>query len=228
MAVLVVLNLGMVGISNVLVRKNGKAPLSTRLFSLFLLLFSFVLIATSFSKMVLYVGSFGLTQLRVLTSLFMLWLALWVLSAVVTLFRPRFPHMKVAVLAALVLACAASWADVNTVIARYNVTAYQTGKLETVDVETFYFLGDAAVPYAAQLTEDKNELVAQDADAFLIDWAKAHSDWYTDEKGVERFTFDDVDWRSWTYAEAQAREVIVDYLCARHIPISAPELRKPR
>lgn len=228
MAVLVVLNLGMVGISHVLVRKNGKAPLSTQLFSLFLLLFSLVLIATSFSKMVLYVGSFGLTQLRVLTSLFMLWLALWVLSAVVTLFRPRFPHMKVAVLAALVLACAASWADVNTVIARYNVTAYQTGKLEAMDVMTFYFLGDAAVPYAAQLTEDKNESVAQDADAFLIDWAKAHADWYTDEKGVDRFTFDDVDWRSWTYAEAQAREVIVDYLCARHIPISAPELRKPR
>ena len=228
MAVLVVLNLGMVGISNVLVRKNGKAPLSTRLFSLFLLIFSLILIATSFSKMVLYVGSFGLTQLRVLTSLFMLWLALWVLSAVVTLFRPRFPHMKVAVLAALVLACAASWADVNTAVARYNATAYQTGKLETVDVETFYFLGDAAVPYAVQLTEDKNELVAQNADAFLISWAKSHSDWYTDEKGVERFTFGDMDWRSWTYAEAQAREVVIDYLCAQHIPISAPELRKPR
>ncbi len=228
MAVLVVLNLGMAGTSNVLVRKDGKAPLSTRLFSLFLLLFSLVLIATSFSKMVLYVGSFGLTQLRVMTSLFMLWLAVWVLSAMVTLFRPRFPHMKIAVLAALILACAASWADVNTVIARYNVTAYQTGKLETMDVESFYFLGDAAVPYASQLTEDKNELVAQDADAFLIGWAKAHSNWYTDEKGVERFPFDDVDWRSWTYAEAQAREVVIDYLCARHIPISAPELQNPQ
>ena len=86
-------------------------------------------------------GPFGLTQLRVMTSLFMLWLALWVLSAVVTLFRPRFPPMKVAVLAALVLACAASWADVNTVVARYNVTAYQTGKLETVDVENLLLFG---------------------------------------------------------------------------------------
>ena len=228
MAVLVVLNLGMAGISNILVRKGGKAPLSTRLFSLFLLIFSLVLIATSFSKMVLYVRSFGLTQLRVMTSLFMLWLAAWVLAAIVTLFRPRFPHMKIAVLTALILACVASWADVNTVIARYNVTAYQTGKLETIDIDTIWFLGDAAIPYVAQLTEDENELVAEDSRQMLINWAEVHSDWYTDEKGVERFTFDDMDWRSWTYAEAQAREVVIDYLCAQHIPISAPELRKPR
>ena len=61
------------------------------------------------------------------------------------------------------MGAAVAWADVDTVVARYNVNAYQTGKLETVDVYYLVDLGHGADPYIAQLLNDSDPKVANAA-----------------------------------------------------------------
>ena len=229
MAWVVALNLVMVGIVTALVRRepSKKVPLATRLLCLFFCLFSLVLIATAFSKMALYMGRFGLTRLRVLTSLFMLWLALWVLAAAICLFHPRFPHMKVAVIAALVLASLACWWDLDGAVAQYNVRAYETGKLQTVDLDTLAYLSDSAIPYIGELTEAEDPNVAWQAQNILLDWAYGHAMTGTDDAEKD-YIFESMDWRSWNLATARARDTVVNFLTDHGYHVSAPELQKRR
>ena len=59
------------------------------------------------------------------------------------------------------------WADVDTVVARYNVRAYQSGQLETVDMDHLYDLGYGVVPYLDELTRDSDPEIAEEATRML-------------------------------------------------------------
>lgn len=61
--------------------------------------------------------------------------------------------MQVTVLTALVVGCCTGWMDVDTQVARYNVDAYLSGQLETVDVGHLGSLSEGAVPQLARLLE---------------------------------------------------------------------------
>ena len=56
-----------------------------------------------------------------------------------------------------------AWVDVDTVVGRYNMNAYRSGKLETIDVSHMDSLGSAGVPWLIELTEDKDPEVARKA-----------------------------------------------------------------
>lgn len=144
-------------------KKNGRAPIVTRLLCLFIGLVTLFMVAAASAKMFMYIGSFGLTRKRVLTEVIMLFMGLTTLIVSFWLFIPKLPYMKLVLVVALVLAAAVSWADVDTVVARYNVEAYQSGKLETVDVEMLGELGYGAIPYIAQLRSDEDPEVARAA-----------------------------------------------------------------
>lgn len=70
------------------------------------------------------------------------------------------------------------WADVDTVVARYNVQAYQSGQLDRVDVDYLTTLSAGAVPYIAQLAEEGNS----QAQRFMADHHSYDywSVWYKD------------------------------------------------
>ena len=142
---------------------KGKTPGFTKGICLFIGIVTVFLAASASAKMFLYIDSFGLTRLRVLTQVVILWLGLVTVLVCVWLFVPRLGYMKVTLILALVMGAVVAWADVDTVVARYNVNAYQTGKLETVDVIYLDELGHGAVPYIAQLTDDRDPEVAKTA-----------------------------------------------------------------
>lgn len=77
-------------------------------------------------------------------------------------------YMKVAVLTAGVLTVAMSFANVDRVVAAYNVGAYQTGKLDTIDMDTLSELSDAAVPYLLELTGGGDAEVQRQARRILF------------------------------------------------------------
>lgn len=161
MAWLCAINLLIIALAVGLVK--GGAPKTTRLICLFIGIVTVFLAVSASAKMFLYIDSFGLTRLRVLTQVIIFWLGLTTVLVCLWLFIPKLPYMKVALILALVMGAAVAWADVDTVVARYNVTAYQSGRLETVDVEYLDSLGHGAVPYIALLTEDADPEVAQAA-----------------------------------------------------------------
>lgn len=161
LAWLCAINLLIIALAVGLVR--GSAPKFTRFLCLFIGIATVFLALSASAKMFMYIESFGLTRLRVLTQVIIFWLGLSTVVVCLWLFIPKLPYMKVALVLALVIGATVAWADVDTVVARYNVTAYQTGRLETVDVSYLEDLGHGAVPYIAQLKEDSDPEVAQAA-----------------------------------------------------------------
>ncbi len=169
MCAIAAINLGLLFATMLLVRKKeGKFPLLTKLLGGFLCVFTLLLIGTALSKMILYIDRFGLTRLRVLTSATMIGLALVFVAVGLRLFFRNFPYMKVAVVSVCLIGLALSFTDIDTLIAHYNVEAYQTKKLETVDVDTLAELSDGAVPYLIELTKDSDPEVARLAHNELV------------------------------------------------------------
>lgn len=197
MAWLCALNLTIICGSVWLINKEGGVPLYTKLCGAFLGLLTIFLVTTASAKMLLYIGSYGLTRLRVLTEVIMLWLGLTTVFVTVWLFLPKLPYMKAVVLSAMVMGALVFWTDVDTVVARYNVESYQSGKLETVDVNHLSTLNVSAVPYLYELTQSADPEIAEEATRRLNQFARRYPN--TD------------DWRSWNSAFAEAQEILENY-----------------
>lgn len=161
---LAAINLGIITVSVALTdHKEGRTPLSTRLLCLFVGIVTLFFVSTAGAKMFMYIGSYGLTRLRVLTGVIMVFIGLSVIFVSIWLFKPGFAYMKAVVLSAMLLGAAVAWVDVDTVVAAYNVSAYQSGQLESVDISHLCQLGDGAVPYIELLTEDPDPNISQPA-----------------------------------------------------------------
>ena len=195
------INLGIIALSLGLNRQKDPAPKSTRLLCLFIALVTEFLVATASAKMFLYIGSYGLTRLRVLTEVIMFWLALTTVLVTIRLFLPGFGYMKAVVLTAMLLGTLVLWADVNTLVASYNVKAYRSGKLETVDVRHIGTLGAAGVPWLLELAEDKDPQVAAQARDILDRRSEYRGHYYTIE-----------DFRGWNYIRSQADQLMDAYM----------------
>jgi hypothetical protein len=172
-------------------KKEGRAPLMTRLLCLFIGLVTVFFVVTASAKMGMYIGAYGLTRLGVLTEVIMLFLGIATALVCLWLFVPKLPYMKAILLIALTMGAGTLWADVDTVVAAYNVRAYQSGALDSVDVHYLWTLGDGAVPYIAELTKAEDPAVAQRAVEIL-----------------ERYHKNDGDFRAWNYAGWQAEKWI--------------------
>ena len=201
MAVICTINLFVISLSVGLTRKENNSPLPIRLLCLFIGIITLFLTVTASAKMVMYIGSYGLTRLRVLTEVIILFMALATVFVCIWLFVRKLPYMKAIMLTALLLGSIVVWADVDTVVACYNVRAYQSGALETIDVPYLCGLSDGAVPYVAELVNDADPTVADLANNGLRRRER--------RDGAE-------DFRSWNIADAIADVVTSPYAENEH------------
>lgn len=161
MAWLCAINLAiMTGAVGLVKKENGRVGKLTRALCLFVGVMTVFFVAASGAKMVLYIDGYGLTRLRVLTCVIEMFFGITAVIVSIWLFLPKLPYMKAVILAGLLLGALTAWVDVDTVVASYNVHAYQTGQLETVDVAYLGELSDSALPYIARLTQDGDEDIA--------------------------------------------------------------------
>ena len=188
------INLSIIALSLALNRQ--KEARSTKFLCLFIALMTEFLVITASAKMFLYIGSFGLTRLRVLTQVILLFLALTTGLVAARLFVPKLSYMKTVVLAGLLLGALVSWVDVSSFVARYNVDAYLSGKLETVDVSHLDSLGSGAVPHIYRLSQEAEDRKVAQMAANVIDHSYAH-------------TADD--FREWNYADQSAAQYLKQY-----------------
>ena len=169
MCAVVTITLTLIVLAAKLCRKaEGGLPGVVKGLCLFLCLFSLLLVGTALSKMLLYVRSFGLTRLRVLTSAFMLYLAAVLITVGLRLFLRRVPAVQIAFAAAAAVLITLNLMNVDGLIARYNIRGYQTHKLDSLDMDTICGLNDGAVPYILELTEDPDPEIAGRARAELL------------------------------------------------------------
>ena len=106
------------------------------------------------------------------------------------LLQPKLPYMKAVLLSAMILGAAVIWTDVDTLVASYNVSAYQAGTFKRVDVDYLARLNAGARPYIAQLAQCDDPAVARVAQDVLKYQRKTDYD----------------DFRGWNYTEYIAKE----------------------
>ena len=193
MAWLCAINLGILGLSIGLVGKKPGVPVLTKVLCLFISLITVFFVVAASGKMFLYIGAYGLTRLRVLTQVIMLFLCLTTVFVALWILAPEFPYMKAVILAGMIIGAVVFWADMDTVVARYNVNAYLSGKLESVDMAHLSDLGPAAIPYIGALAEKA-------PDAFVRNQAKdiLENTWYSQPE----------DFRGWNYSLSEAKDFL--------------------
>jgi hypothetical protein len=193
------------GAASVCRRREGRLPAFIRLLMCFLCLFSLTLVAISASKMVLYIRSFGMTRLRILTSAFMLVLAVGFICLILRLFRNGVPYLKVTLIAAAAVLLVLSFVNVDRIVASYNTAAYRSGALSGIDVKTISELSDAAVPSLLDLADDADPEVARLARAELVARADAFFEVGPDGRPVPV----SADWRGYNLVSARAKALLL-------------------
>ena len=149
-------------------RAKEKEPL-LRIYSAVYSVFTLVLIATALAKMLLYIREYGLTRLRLLTSCFMVLLAVCFFALLLAQFIRKLRLVGVIAAAAILSLAAITLTDTDRLIGEYNVNAYLSGKHADIDVSHFYELGHGAVPAAVRLWQsDKTDYATkEEAEYFL-------------------------------------------------------------
>ena len=191
---------------NLLIRpaKNERFDLLRSVYSAILSLFTLILIVTALSKMMLYIDSYGLTQKRVYASWLMLLLAAVFVLVLVRQFVRRMPLAGSIAICGLLFFALIALPNVDGMIANYNVDAYLSGKLPTVDVESISDYGISSVPALCKLEDALEELTDRNADetTFLTQTSAA-----LDAIALELDEADDTVW-SFSFPTAHARRLL--------------------
>lgn len=185
MCIIAVINLVIVFLSLLLAKKqNGKVCHGIKAIATFISVFTIIIIATAVSKMMLYIKAYGMTVLRVTTSAFMLFLAIVFLAVILKIYINKINIVKTALITAGCIVIVLGTVNVNAVCARYNYKAYKTNKLDTIDVEALYQLGDEGIPYVVRLACCKDKYIAQEAQNYLVEaYMQDYFDDMTNAKG---------------------------------------------
>lgn len=117
-----------------------------------------LIIVSAIGKMVLYISEYGLTQLRVYTSWFMVVLFLTFALILVRQFK-SFPLVKLLSVMFIVCFMGLCYSSPNTWIVRYNITRYQAGSLPTFNPYEHIELdgGSASIPAVAELSRQTTD-----------------------------------------------------------------------
>ncbi len=182
----VAINILMVVLTMLLCKKkdNGHYSVGVKLMVCVLCLCSVALVAISVAKMIMYTSAYGLTHKRVYT----LWFTLVMLCLVVILFTkilaPKFRFWTATVSVLLVLFLVLSFANVDMLIAKYNVQWYKEGKIGWMGEEALYELDHSAVPYLDELFADDTKVVNE----IDPEYQYYYKTWY--EEGDEEYVSD--------------------------------------
>ena len=144
-------------------RKNKRIPALIKALSSFILMFSILLIVIAMQKMSVNIGIYGLSVNRILVSTFMVMMVVVVAFFILHIITPKVNYIKPVIIICSAIFIALTFADIDTRIADYNINAYNSGKIEDLDVEAIANLSESAVPYLIDLTESDDKNIAEEA-----------------------------------------------------------------
>lgn len=124
------INLGLLALADSFCRltgENKRAP-GLRFLNILLSALTLLVIATAFSKMGLYIVRHGLTPKRIMTCVFMVFLA-GLCVAVMAVQYKKFSVVRFAAVFGAGLLCALCLCNLNGLVARYNTAAWKSGAL---------------------------------------------------------------------------------------------------
>ncbi|MBQ0110599.1 MAG: DUF4173 domain-containing protein, partial [Oscillospiraceae bacterium] len=169
MSVICVFNLVFILLANNFSKRQKGAGLTLlKIFSVFICAFSLFLICSVVAKLFLYMKSFAITRLRVLTTVFCIMLAVAFICLIIKLFAKKFPYFRITAITVAIIMLAVCCTGFDGFIAKYNYTVYKSGIQEKIDVTYLSTLGKSSVPYLIKLLDSKDEAVVTDAVNALV------------------------------------------------------------
>lgn len=191
---------------NLLIRpcKNERFDALRAVYSAVISIFTLILIATALSKMILYIDSYGLTQKRVYASWLMLLFAAVFILVLIRQFVRKLPLAAAIAVCGICFFALIALPNVDGMIANYNVDAYLSKKLPTVDVESIADYGVSSVPALCRLEEDLKARKNPTADerTFLAYTSSALDALAIDLKGTDHTVW------SFSFPTARARRLL--------------------
>lgn len=140
-----VINLAVLCFISLHSKKAGREkPLMLKVYSLVLSIFTLILIATALSKMAMYIKEYGLTELRVYTSWFMLLLAAVFILVIIKQFRFEMKFAKHISIIFTVMFALLCFSRPESLIAKYNIEMYESGYLDELDKDALLDMSDDA------------------------------------------------------------------------------------
>lgn len=198
LCVIAVINLGIIAVMQVFAkrREDGSRPTALKIYTVVISVLTLLLIASAFSKMIMYIGELGMTPLRIYTAWFMLVMSAAFVLIIIVQFK-RLHFWRVMFAAFTVMFAVLCFANVDGLIARYNVNAYTSGNIAQLDFDALSDLSVAAVkPVADMLEEPCDEQIRAEA-----------LDFFRDMLLDKRYT----GWEYFSIPAAQAQEVFAQY-----------------
>ncbi|MCL2222832.1 MAG: DUF4173 domain-containing protein, partial [Oscillospiraceae bacterium] len=170
------INLALLAIGNAMCKKRRTESKLLRAFNIVLSAITLVLIATAFSKMVLYVQVFGLTILRILPCVFMLFLAIIFTTVIVRQFasvKKEFSIVRFSLIVGAIMLCLLSLANPDAIVVRYNANRYLSGTLREFDTGIIFRADFAGIIPAINVYEHTHneELREEIRSALQILWS---------------------------------------------------------
>lgn len=114
------------------------------------------LILTALSKMLLYISAYGLTPKRVVTSVFMVFLFIVFIGVIVYQFK-KFPIVRFSVVFGTVLLCFLSFSDLDSIIFKYNMTAYLNRNLSSFKIREIWDSGYGGIEHVLANIDSFNQ-----------------------------------------------------------------------
>ncbi len=117
-------------------RNSGeKKPILLKLYTIFLAASSLILAGTALAKMFLYIDNYGMTQLRIYTTWFMLLLMMVFLLVIIRQFKVNLPVCKIGFAVFTVMFGLLCFSRPDAWMTRYNAEMYLAEKLDEFDRE---------------------------------------------------------------------------------------------
>lgn len=132
---------------------KGGGSAAEKALSLLICLLTLVILASAFRRMRLYIAAYGLSLLRVMTLWAMAFILLSLVLAALKVLRPGFRFWPCFAALGLYGWVLFNAAGVDARIADYNVDAYLSGKLGSVDTAYLANLSPACIPALERLYE---------------------------------------------------------------------------
>jgi preprotein translocase subunit SecG len=172
-------------------RREGKLTSISRIAVSVLTVFTLLLIVTAISKMLMYVGYYGLTPLRVYTSWFLIMLAFVAVCILIKFIYPRFNFHRCAAVGVITLYLCLNLCNTDAIIASFNIAKYKQNPEKGIDITLFDQLSSSAVPQILTLRNDTQ--YGYEIDKMLI----------TRKKGLDR-----LNWQNMSLAGILAKQSI--------------------
>lgn len=155
-----IINFIVLAVTMRIVKKDNlsKVKLVNLLLSL-MVSFTFNMLISAHYKLWLYEEGYGYTELRIFVHMFMVFMLILFIIALLRIWNTNIPMFKASVVAAITIYIVLNYMNVDKVISKNNVERYyRTG---IIDIKYLTMLSYDAVPEIIKLADDRDVLVAK-------------------------------------------------------------------